>query len=92
MPGIRDAEQLLRSFGGTGVAADWDELCSSVRVPVTRREDGTLYGTRSQTVLAVWDNGTAELQERNIDAATGTWGSINATQFSVSLQSCAAQH
>ena len=74
-----------------GVAADWDELCSSIRVPVTRREDGTLYGTRSQTVVAIWDDGTAELQERNIDA-TGAWRPINATQFSVSLQSCAAQH
>ncbi len=57
---------------------------------MTRREDGTLYGTRSQTVLAMWDDGTAELQERNIDAAMGAWRSVNTTQFSISLK--AAQH
>ena len=35
-----------------------------------------LYGTRCQTVLAVWSDGRAELQERALDAATMQWGSV----------------
>ena len=58
---------------------------------MTRREDGSLYGTRSQTVLAVWADGTAELQERNINAATRAWGPINRTKFTVFLQSCTVE-
>ena len=55
---------------------------------MTHREDGNLYGTRSQTVLAVWNDGTAELQERNVNAATGAWGPTKSVPFSIDMQSC----
>ena len=73
-----------------GVAPEWDELCSSIRVPVTRREGETLYGTRSQTVLAMWSDGTAELQERNLDEQSGTWGPKASIHFSTNLQQCSS--
>ena len=88
-------DRILKAYGFgacelcvAGVAPDWDELCSSIRVPVTRRADGTLYGTRSQTVVAVWSNGTVELQERTIDAASGAWGSPLMTVFGTDIQQC----
>ena len=71
-----------------GVASEWDKLCSSIRVPVTQRKGGSLYGTRSQTVVAVWSDGRAELQERNINAASGAWGPTCTTMFWIDLQRC----
>jgi uncharacterized protein with NRDE domain len=43
------------------------------------------YGTRSQTVLALWHDGTAELRERYL-ADTGDWRSVAHT-FGVSKPS-----
>ena len=48
-----------------GVDWDMDMWCSSIFVPITQR-DGLLYGTRSQTVAAVWASGKIEVQERSL--------------------------
>lgn len=34
------------------------------------------YGTRSQTVLAVWTDGCAELRERYLDTGSNQWRSV----------------
>jgi uncharacterized protein with NRDE domain len=49
-----------------------DMWCSSIFVPITQR-DGLLYGTRSQTVAAVWASGKIEVQERSLSEDGGTW-------------------
>ena len=49
-----------------------DLWCSSIFVPLTQR-DGLLYGTRSQTVAAVWASGKIEVQERSLSEDGATW-------------------
>ena len=49
-----------------------DLWCSSIFVPLTQR-DGLLYGTRSQTIAAVWASGKIEVQERSLSEDGATW-------------------
>ncbi len=53
---------------------DWDTdlTCSSIFVPLVLR-DGRRYGTRSQTVAAVWASGKIEVQERSLSADSSHW-------------------
>jgi uncharacterized protein with NRDE domain len=49
-----------------------DLQCSSIFVPLTKR-DGLLYGTRSQTVAAVWASGKIDVQERSLSEDGADW-------------------
>lgn len=53
----------------TGVAAEVDETFSSVFLPPLLY-DGAAYGTRSQTVIAVWSSGTVEVDEWSLETVT----------------------
>ena len=50
----------------TGVPIDWERKLSPVFIrPMLH--DGKLYGTRSQTIVVVRHDGTAQVRERSID-------------------------
>ena len=55
-----------------------DLWCSSIFVPLTQR-DGLSYGTRSQTVAAVWASGKIEVQERSLSEDGATWKQTSLT-------------
>jgi uncharacterized protein with NRDE domain len=59
---------------------DWemDLQCSSIFVPLMQR-DGLLYGTRSQTVAAVWASGKIEVQERSLSEDGAKWNHTSLT-------------
>lgn len=54
--------------GPTGVSREFEEVCSSIHVPIIERLEGGPYGTRSKTVIAFWADGSAELREKSMDA------------------------
>ena len=56
-----------------GVPAEMDEACSSIFVPELPMS-GAAYGTRSQTVVAVWTSGTIEAHERSLAPAAAAGG------------------
>lgn len=71
----------------TGVEWEMDVVCSSIFVPLLQR-DNQLYGTRSQTVAAVWASGQIEVQERSLSEDGKEWK--HATVTSALNQECNA--
>lgn len=65
-------QKLVRCCNGAGVDWEMDLTCSSIFVPVCQR-DGLLYGTRSQTVAAVWASGKIEVAQRSLSEDGSTW-------------------
>lgn len=62
-----------------------DVVCSSIFVPLLQR-DNQLYGTRSQTVAAVWASGQIEVQERSLKEDGKQWKHTRVT--SALIQEC----
>lgn len=62
----------FRCMACAGVDWDMDLWCSSIFVPITQR-NGLFYGTRSQTIAAVWASGKIEVQERSLSEDGATW-------------------
>ena len=59
----------------TGVGEELDRYFSSIFIdPLELGPEGELYGTRSQTVIAVWEDGRVEVRERYVEeGADGSW-------------------
>jgi uncharacterized protein with NRDE domain len=58
----------------TGYGAKYETLFSSIFLTAFEIEQGQMYGTRNQSILAVW-NGHAELREKSI-RADGSWSTV----------------
>lgn len=69
---MRDTSRPLSSqVPYTGVASETDEACSSIFVP-PQKFNGLDYGTRSQTIIAVWSSGIVEVDEWALSAEIET--------------------
>ncbi|KAF6251997.1 NRDE protein-domain-containing protein [Scenedesmus sp. NREL 46B-D3] len=55
----------------TGVGEDTDRRLSSIFVEPLDMQPGAQYGTRSQTIIAVWRDGRVEQRERYIEREDG---------------------
>jgi hypothetical protein len=57
------------------VGEELDRYFSSIFIdPLELGADGELYGTRSQTVVAVWEDGRMEVRERFVEeGGNGSW-------------------
>eukprot|EP00775_Hariotina_reticulata_P009563 gene9563-9726_t len=53
--------------GVYGVGPDLDHRLSSIFIEPFEMQPGTMYGTRSQTVIAVWRDGRVEQRERYVE-------------------------
>lgn len=59
----------------TGYPAEFERMVSGILVPPIDVGLG-LYGTRSQTIIAVWEDNTVELRERNKVLDKNTWEQV----------------
>eukprot|EP01024_Parvocaulis_polyphysoides_P001713 TRINITY_DN10485_c1_g1_i8.p3 TRINITY_DN10485_c1_g1~~TRINITY_DN10485_c1_g1_i8.p3 ORF type:complete len:170 (-),score=19.30 TRINITY_DN10485_c1_g1_i8:170-679(-) len=63
----------------TGFSQEVERKFSSLFIPAFQTEKG-MYGTKSQSVVAFWKNGSVEWRQRYLE--NGTWKSIN-QQFQI---------
>lgn len=64
----RDKVQDHKALPKTGLGDELEEKLSSIMIQPTTVA-GKVYGTRMQTVVAVWNDGSLEFRERTLPAA-----------------------
>lgn len=72
--GSRELVEDTAALPTTGLSIETETRCSAIFLEPWEHES-RLYGTRSQTGIAVWKDGHVEVRERNIDPEGHTEGS-----------------